>query len=538
MKHPFNRIGAGIVCAIISTTAVFADGIHILRPIDGAIVRETVPIKVSPSDLPDTGYVSISIDGQFVTARVLPGESKPVYLWNTKSPLLSATDPKQKTVLADGDHTVTVSVYGDGNKLIGSQTIHVKLANSIALPATQGGILLSYHWHLNDRYEYTRQTELAIGRNGQTEPTSRSSVKYQRSVEYVEGNSALIRDKVLPVGYVQEGGQLRPVAASFLLRSKYRTVTTHGELVSQMKPLTPGDHFAFSVPTLPTRRVGIGDSWEAPIEMSFQWSTKNPGKVTGEARLEGLEWQDGYPCARIRETYSGSVTFPGAPATAGYGGGYPGASSSGYPGTYTGGAPPGYPGAYGGAGGANASASSNFGGPQLPAMGSSKPVKTDITVENVKYERVVYFAYNSGRLIKTDTTINIDAPISSADMSILGLMSSGGGSGYGGGPSYGNAGYPGQSMGTSGSMPGTGPGGPPAGPGGPPPGYAGPEAGSETSGSESSTANYPGAGYPGAAYPGGGYPGGGYPGSGGGNEAPAASPNVNVLFTENTDVAP
>ena len=103
-----------------------AQGITVSRPAANAIVRETVPIRVASRDLPPDGYVSIVIDGQFVTARVIPQGDVPIYNWDTKAPYTTTDDPDTKKFLPDGNHSVTVSVYTNKNQLVGTQTIPVR----------------------------------------------------------------------------------------------------------------------------------------------------------------------------------------------------------------------------------------------------------------------------------------------------------------------------------------------------------------------------------------------------------------------------
>ena len=46
-------------CGFFMPRAASAQSIEVLRPVANAIVRENVPIKVSPRDVPPDGYVSI-----------------------------------------------------------------------------------------------------------------------------------------------------------------------------------------------------------------------------------------------------------------------------------------------------------------------------------------------------------------------------------------------------------------------------------------------------------------------------------------------
>lgn len=401
-----------------------AQTLHVLRPINSAIVRETVPVRIAPGDLPSEGYVGISVDGEFRTARVLPdNKHDPVYDWDTKAPYASADAPNTQKFIADGPHTLTVKLYDTSGKSLGEQSITLKVANKISVP-TQG-IKLSYRWRPDLQQRYTRRTEadtVADGAVGANQTLQTSIIRFTRTVEDTTGGDYLIRDRILPGGILINHGQAQFVDALYNIKSKYRTVDTRGDILGSMAPLSLGDHFGFSIPVLSARRVAVGDTWQAPVEMSLDWASTKPATVNAESRLEGFEWQGGYPAAKIRETYSGPVTFTPANSL----------------GALHGGAPAGLGGATGGLGSAS---------------------NGTITLPTVNYERIVYFAYNSGRLVRTETTLTLT--LDSTQMASLGFS----GTATAVVPSYAPASgsYP---------VPGGGEDGiPPMPIGGPPPGY-------------------------------------------------------------------
>lgn len=466
-------MGAAALLLTGQAPDTWADGISVTRPAANAIVRETVPIRVASRDLPLQGYVSIDIDGQFVTARVLPQGNAPVYEWDTKAPYTTPDDPDTKKFIADGSHTVTVSVYTNHNQLVGSQTVPVRIANKIPSVAARGVTLL-YKWRLNDVMNYDRATELSQSTSSSAgtangvaisdtttpaTPIESSKITFKRSVEDTEADNFLIRDLIRPLGVLTRGVQAQTISVMYPLKSEYRTVTQYGDVLSTMAPLGPGAHFSFSIPVMPARRVTIGDSWRSPLQVSLDWATTKPLTVSGESRLESFEWQNGYPTAKIREIYDGTAHFPVNPA-------------------------------------------SSFSG---------------ATAEKLHVERIVFFAYNSGRLIRTQTV----AAYTGDAVKSVGLS----GGGYSGGSRSGG-GYPGASGGFHGGSQG---------------GYPSPDSGSP--GAESR-------GYPGGSL-GGGYPGGpssssdvtglnpfgGRPGSGA-YGVPAATQTTTMKFTEVTNIIP
>lgn len=417
-------------------TQAQAQTLHVLRPINNAIVRETVPVRIAPGDLPAEGYVGISIDGEFRTARVLPtNKHDAVYDWDTKASYVTANEPNTQKFVSDGPHTLLIKLYNTSGKSLGEQSIAVKVANKISVP-TQG-IKLAYRWQSNFQQRYTRRTEadtVADGAAGTNQTLQSSLIRFTRTVEDTTGGGYLIRDRVLPGGVLVNHGQAQSLDALYNIKSKYRTVNTRGDVLGSMAPLSIGDHFGFSIPVLSARRVSVGDTWQAPVEVSLDWASTKPATVNAESRLEGFEWQSGYPAAKIRETYTGPVTF-----------------------TLMNG---------------NGAASPGLG----VVSGSANSSNGAVTLPTVNYERIVYFAYNSGRLVRTETTVTLTAD--NSQLASLGFA----GVSVGNGPSYGLQGsnYPTPDNVDTALPPGAGPppgafpGMPPgAYPGSPPSGYPG-----------------------------------------------------------------
>ena len=457
-----------------------AGAIQISQPYNKAVVRESVLVKLR--DFPSTGYVAISIDGRFVTAQALPkSHTLPVYVWDTKATYTDPDSPDTPKTYKDGVHAITIAVYNAQNKLVGQDSVSVQVADKISLPASQG-IKLAYPWKTGLTLRYQRRTTLTAastdaGTSATPQTLQQSLLRFERTVENVSGGSSLIRDQVISVdksvrpkafvSYVATHGQ--PTALSSGIRAEYRNVDARGRVLSKLTAQNSADSVGFSIPVLPPRRVSVGAHWETPVEISLDWTSPYPAKVTATSTLEDFEWQDRYPTAKIRETYEGPATF--------------------------------------------------YAGP-----GSAVP---NIASREIKFERVFYFAYNAGRVVRTQTTVSL----TSTEQGLLNASPIGGLGGYPGGRG-GRGGF--------GGPPG-GFGGPPGGFGGPPGGFGGPPGGFGRAGG-----GYPGGppgGYPGSpegapgGYPSGapgGYPGGpGAPGQGGypGTLGQSGSP-VKLTYTE------
>jgi len=346
-----------------TVTIAPAGVVQIAMPFNKAIVRESVPIKLR--DFPDDGYISVSIDAQFVTAQALPRRrTDAVYLWDTKAAYTMPNDPNTPKYYNDGAHAVTIAVYDSQSKLVGKDTVQVQVANKINLPASQG-IKLAYPWSINTRLTYQRRTLLTVtpadavaSDPGQT--LQESLLRYRRTVENASGGRFLLRDEVLPVdksvrprpfvSYIStHGGQAVSLQTVALIRPKYREVDKQGHILSDVGEQNGGDQLGFSVPILPPRRISVGAHWETPVQMTFDWTSPYPTTVVATSTLEDFEWQDRYPTAKIRETYTGPATFQPRP------------------------------------------------GSPLPLLSS----------QDIKYERIIYFAYNAGRIVRMQTTLSL-----------------------------------------------------------------------------------------------------------------------------------
>jgi hypothetical protein len=304
-----------------------ASPIQIARPFPRAVVRESVPIRLR--DFPRGGYVAVFIDGRFVTAQALPrSRAQAVYVWDTKAGYADPDDPNTTREFRDGAHVVTVTVYGRQSEVIGSDSVRVQLANKIALPAGQG-IRLSYPWRVNLALRYQRRTDLTASSTGDVAGTPGQSVqqsllRYRRTVENATGGQYLIRDALVPVdragarsrpfvSYVSTRSQVQPLDG---FRALYRVVDSQGRVLSTLQSQNSAASLGFSLPVLPARRVSVGAHWQSPVQATLDWTSPYPARLRATGTLEGFEWQDRYPTAKIRETYTGPAFFRPAPGSA------------------------------------------------------------------------------------------------------------------------------------------------------------------------------------------------------------------------------
>jgi hypothetical protein len=338
--------------------------VKLLNPLDGATVREKVPIKVSRDALPaNGGYVSVFVDGVFLSANVIPDSGTTVFEWDTKGDPILATDPSQVTPVPDGPHAIVVKIFDHDSNLTGTATANVLVANKVkALP---DGVQLVYHFPKDQMLTFRRTSKLldvTDVTNPQGTSLQESSVKFERSVEDVtDSHDFLIRDQILPGGTISISGTPYSLDSLYMIKSKYQTVNKFGELVQNNQAFTAGDHLGFEVSELPNRRVSAGDSWQTHIRISIPWNTSKPTLLTATGLLEGFEWQNDYPTAKIVETYDGPATLYAGPEAA-----------------------------------------------MIP-----------ITATNVHVARNIWFAYGSGRIVRETTSFTVTASVTATQYSAI-----------------------------------------------------------------------------------------------------------------------
>jgi len=325
-------IGAGRASADVNTFTL-------IQPLNNATVRETVPIRVPRAMLNQASYATVTIDGQFRGAQAVPGAGTVIYRWNTKGSATTSGQSAQEASAPDGSHTILVSLFDKDSNEVARATSTVRVLNNIvSLP---DGVHLAYKWHPDEVITYTfggdmkrtdEQDANATDASGAPLPAVSGdlqsvSLHFDRSVEDMSSDGIMLRDHVLDNGTVTSGGSTMgamypgqdsgtptgaggtPIQSVYDLASKYWTVDSLGDVVVDNKPIAGGDHFGFPITQLPPRRVNIGDSWQCDIMASLQWSTEHLTVLHGQARLDSFEWQDGYPTAKITESYSGPAKF-------------------------------------------------------------------------------------------------------------------------------------------------------------------------------------------------------------------------------------
>ena len=458
----------------------------IRKPLDGSSVREKVRIEIPRASIGAGGFVAIYVDSKFVLA-LAPHETedgKPfTYLWDTKTEKVS-----------DGEHSVRAVLFGPsggtGATEKGSSEVKVNVANIIH--DGPSSLLLRYKYAEGINRNYAREGKsFIVGGVSETGTTTsnqnladvKSKINYDvQSVDFDRERGmeiALVRNKLTELSILQNGaettldpGQLsnsvyQELASTGKAFFEYGTASGLAEFMLLGLPINN----TLELPELPTARVQIGDTWATEnqrIDIPGMPPALQP-KVKIDNKLVDLEWQDGYPTARIHQSYKN--TPPGVKTVL-------------------------------------------FG----PA---------EITNPVISFDRDIYVAYNSGVLVKTVRSLTVagrstftpGSPSASGGPGgfpggVPGLPGSGG-SPYGGGPASGGMMRPGggEEGGSPGMKGGARSGGFPASGGGRSSGYGGGSGGFPSPGGFPASGGGPGSsggrsgGFPNSNGAG-GYPGG------------------------------
>ncbi|QYK52300.1 MAG: hypothetical protein KF824_08520 [Fimbriimonadaceae bacterium] len=319
--------------ATVLVAGAFAQGTFtIRRPADGSKVREVVNVRIPKNSIPEGGYLGILVNGKFLEAVVPDVEGDDyVYKLDTK-----------KRRLADGPLTIeaVLYLYREGAPMVlNRSSVNVTLDNSTSINASRpDGFKLRYKFTPGREYIYNRKDKstIALISQAQAQLGSRAAeieldeenVRYLIAHENVyktaNGTEGLIRMQALPdkgkdsAMLIVSGETTAKKYMDFEMHPIFMRVTDTGREVFTSLPIyfpmegTSGegarfDLFAlFPIAVMPAKNVEVGDKWQAAIpQPDLDLDNRNTKdkfveNLPGSAILEGVEWEQGVPCAKIR----------------------------------------------------------------------------------------------------------------------------------------------------------------------------------------------------------------------------------------------
>lgn len=294
---------------------------RIARPVDGATVREIVNIMVPVSSIPEGGFITCIVDGRYQCATDSQSEDGKyyVYRWDTKAVEVSPETGEIKGRPKDGKHVIIAQAYDSQGKRTGQPTqVTVYVKNDASADMPSNGIKLRYKdvpgsantYH----FKYTEDIKSVEGATALAkavgEAVEGAEGTVSRSIEdSVYGDSFLVRQKLADTLVLYYAGA--PVAQpDFQPKSEYHVEDTTGHVTYIMSSSSPGTPVGIDLPILPAKPIKIGDTWVEPMKIFKYALTGESARMNTTNTLEGLEWEGGYPCAKIKTQITGSIRLP------------------------------------------------------------------------------------------------------------------------------------------------------------------------------------------------------------------------------------
>jgi hypothetical protein len=298
-RHLFG-IGLAVLLGSAAMSAAHAQALRILSPGPDQTVREEVPITIPASVVPRRGYAVVQLDGKFLAAVGKPRTgTKLTYLWNTKG-------RKDEERVKDGQHQIRVqAVDADTNQPVGgAQTVTVFVRNTVGrAPAS---VTLAYKYSPTQTQAYT--TTVKVTQAGL--PLYTAWLLVTREVDDISyetnpSGEAVVREVIDPTSAENLSGQLTTFYKAGTYNRFYFSSTGASRLGAETIRRLQKTRQAAPEPSLPflpmastARRVG--SEWPYPMRLVPWYNHIDSLPIAAAThKLEGFEWQSGRATAKI-----------------------------------------------------------------------------------------------------------------------------------------------------------------------------------------------------------------------------------------------
>lgn len=324
------RIIGLFVAASVAGSALAQAPFTIYRPRDGERVKERVVVQIPKNSIPEGGYVGVYLNDKFVEATVLPPVGKFYeYVLDTKA-----------RKIADGKYDLKFKLFQPVNQTAmeaGESKVTVEVANSSSIKVPSNGFALRYNfrpgtemmYRIEQKVQYSTITEAQSRMGGRASLQEVEAEKFRMkfAVDNVYSNGdGLIRmqpatEKGKEFAMLTVAGEDEPKAYyPSDMHPLYLRVTSTGLERFGSVPIyvpiegSPGGDVmmnlfaSFPLPTLPTKRVRPGDSWQSRFQFGsldmakLYTQTSLTNKVPARGEFMGVEWEMGRPCAKIKHS--------------------------------------------------------------------------------------------------------------------------------------------------------------------------------------------------------------------------------------------
>jgi len=310
----------------------------IVRPADGARVREKVHILIPKGSIPPGGYVGVFLDDKLVEAVVPPLKGKFYeYILDTKGRQIPDTPDGQTQKL----ELVLYTDFNEVARIVDRSSVNVKIGNMANIPIPNEGIKLRYKFVSGQQMIYNLTQHVSVspmseeqnlnGGKAATFDSEGEKIRLSYTVVNSYGNGdGLLRVQAIPTKG-KEYADLTPSGETEQKRyydtdmaPLYMRVNNVGREIFGALPAyvgfegsvgtfeTGGLFAAFPLPTLPDKAVRPSDSWKSGFQRGSldleNWMGSKTVVKRSPARGEfvGVEWESGHPCARIRNIIEAS----------------------------------------------------------------------------------------------------------------------------------------------------------------------------------------------------------------------------------------
>jgi len=333
-------IGSLILAGL--TTVVFAQApFTIVRPADGAKVRETVHVLIPKGSIPDGGYIGIFLGGKFLEATVPPVKGKFYdYALDTKKLAIADTEPGKPLKL----ELVLYVDYEKNSRIVDRTSVDINVGNQASIPIPNSGLKLRYSFVPGTKMIYRLDQQVSVSEISEsqnslggkpaefTQDGETIRLAYEVMNSYGDGDG-LLRIQPLPekgkdYALLTAGSDTSPKKyMDYDMAPIYMRIKSTGQEVFGSLPLyTPmegstggqsvvTDLFAtYPLPTLPTKSVHVGDSWESSFQEGALDMTQ-PYEVDtlvesfpARGEFVNTEWESGHPCAKIKHSIAAGTS--------------------------------------------------------------------------------------------------------------------------------------------------------------------------------------------------------------------------------------
>ncbi|MGV3617866.1 MAG: hypothetical protein ACO1SV_21280 [Fimbriimonas sp.] len=337
-------IGSLVLMGVASAVMAQAP-FTIVRPADGSRVREKVRVLIPKGSIPPGGYVGVFLNDKFLEAVVPPLKGKyHEYVLDTKGRGLPDTQAGQSDKL----ELVLFAEANEKARVVDRSSVDLRISNYSSIPVPNGGLSLRYRfvpgqeliYNMTQTTSISQQSENQALRGGRAATLDAEGEKIRLSYAVVNsyGNGdGLLRLQALPnkgkdyADLTTDGSEGPRRYYDNEMASIYMRVTSTGhEVFGSLPPYVPMEgtsggntnfslFAAFPLPTLPSKPVRPGDSWQSRFQRGALDMTKMfevnsiVARYPARGEFVRVEWERGHPCAVIRNVIEqGTKTADGA----------------------------------------------------------------------------------------------------------------------------------------------------------------------------------------------------------------------------------